>query len=223
MTGLMGWPHRSSSTETHYGTLRPIDAVPDAPDMMDDEFNGTAIDSKWTLSAPSGTPTVTFSNGLCQFTPYVTGSYDIQAMWQLLPASGDWAFTLALDECDGMMFAYGTAGLLALSSGTSGTAGSGIMIGSALWGGTGIVVNLFSSWNSWGGTLMNPSGGLAPKYLRATKSGSTYTLAYSSTGMTFDSAYSGTLGFTPERILIGSKTEASRTATANFKWFRKTA
>lgn len=203
----------------------PIDTPPASPDAMDDEFDAGTMDAKWTLSAPSGTPTVTFSDGLCHFTPYATASYDVQAMWQLLPGSGDWGFTLALEDFDGIGYQYNVAGMLALSEGTSGTGYQGIYIGAGTWGGGGVSINTFNSWSSWSSAIVTPNGDGIPKYLRVAKVGSNYNFSVSTTGYAFVQAYTTTLGYTPGRILIGSKTEngSASPATANFKWFRKTA
>lgn len=224
MKGFPGWPHGGPEEVVAPTIEHSIDIPPTSPDAMDDEFDADTMDSKWTLSAPSGTPTVTFSDGMCHFTPYTTSNFDVQAMWQLLPVSGDWEFTLALADHDGTAYTYGFAGMMGLSAGASGVSSAGILFGSALWSSGGVSIAAFNPWNAWGYTVMNPSGEPQHKYLRIAKVGSNYTFYTSRTGITFVSTYTNTLGFTPERILIGSKTEhASATNTCNFKWFRKTA
>ena len=146
-----------------------------------------------------------------------------------MPGSGDWEFTLALAGAESRALDYLTPAQIALVDGTTGAPGSvaGLMmmkgatapktlqVATTTWaGGSFVALGTFDN-------IHNNEG-----YLRVKKVGTTYSWSFSTTGKRWTTIYSGSLGFTPGRVLIGGKTQIVTSGDAPvgvFKWFRRTA
>ena len=77
-------------------TLNPYDTPPVSPDAMDDEFNGTSLDGKWTQqNSPS---VITVANGKLSWVQSLTGSFNLRSILQ--PISGtSWTVISKFTKC----------------------------------------------------------------------------------------------------------------------------
>lgn len=71
------------------------DTHPFAPDAMDDEFEGTTLDAKWTWYHQN-TASVSFEQGAVKFVGTINGSEDVALIGQPLPGGGPWRFRAKL-------------------------------------------------------------------------------------------------------------------------------
>lgn len=71
------------------------DSHPASADAMDDEFEGTSLDAKWTWYHQN-TASVAFEAGAVKFTATINASEDVGMIGQPLPGGGAWRFRAKL-------------------------------------------------------------------------------------------------------------------------------
>lgn len=208
-----------------YGPVWPIDGAPLAPTSYDDEFEGTTLSSKWELVGAGASPTAVVKNGMLLFTAQGTSGWKPQVIAQPVPTSGDWEFTAALAGVDSVTGNYYAPAMIGLASGTTGATGDTMVMMLAEYGAVGrIEIGRVNTWSSWQGTTAVKDGmHFRSGYLRVKKVGTTFSWYYSQTGKSWSLMYSGTIPFTPTRVMIGGKTEADlgMNPVSRWKWFRR--
>jgi hypothetical protein len=210
----------SGDTFTYFDADKP----PTSPSAVDDEFDGTSLDAKWTpvqLSADT-TYDVNTSAGSALYVTIPTAAVKLQSFVQALPA-GD--FTVV-----SRMAAPGFAGSSVQTRWGVVLASSATATGSQYE--IGVRGQITSSphgrlvaqpWTDWttGGTVAFDYGVVdIPEFIRIRRSGTTYYAAWSLDGRAWTER-TITPGFTPSHIgLHFFNNIASFTADFSTKWFR---
>jgi hypothetical protein len=214
-------------------TAGPPDAPPASPTIYDDEFNGTALDAKWTKINTGTGSDITVGNSRAQLTR-ATGTQVWTLAVQNRPAAPyqiDAKFTL-----DARLTNYSYCGLVLRDSATGhfvalrlsfenvGGASPFARLFVDYWNGTG--PSQFSGSSTIGSTIVPPSPLI---YLRIKDDGTNFILNYSFDGIQWDLGATWTLGrtvFLPgtyDQMGIGIAADNNtQPAQATCDWFRRT-
>jgi hypothetical protein len=206
------------------GGFSSADIPPAIPNALDDEFNGTTLDPKWTWENQGG---ATSEESLGLLTLTVPGNTAFRYIYQTLPAP-PWAFVTKVSGIAPASYNYRLHGLV-LDDATPKPLLVGAMFNSPWRFKVGEYSNLTSAFPT---TSIYEQVlymvGLFPNYYKVDTDGTTINFGWSSDGKSFNSMgsipYTGWFAAGPTRIGLGIiNASATYAAAVDFDWFRRTA
>lgn len=207
--------------EAHaFDLYMPIDVPPATPNAMDDEFDGSSLDAKWSQTTGGTNPAWSLSSGLlvADVSANKAGS-----LVQTIP-SGDWTIAAQLGPFTARISGDNhVPNGMTLDEGSS-TQKSFRFVRMLKNSGLKMLLMNLPSYTDWTSDVAEhsiPYSGFM--YQRIRRSGSTYYFEYSGDGFMWTSLWSGTLSFTPTKIGITSAGSNSVPIGGTFGWFRRTA
>lgn len=204
------------------------DAPAVSPNSVDDDFAGSALDSKWTQFGASDV-TLTVGKGLCLIKQTSQGSYKLSGIYQTMPA-GDWDLIAKVSIKSDNGANYAETGLCLLE--TDGATNK-IQLFSLYSVSTSIRLLQSSLWTNrttFGSTTQAPNKTFTPPdelpwstaMLRIQKSGTNYRPFFSLDGIRwFPNGSAHALGFTPTKIGLCMYNQGTGSdVTLVCDWFR---
>jgi len=155
------------------------DLDPASPSTLDDEFNGSSLDAKWTgVNWTSSSPLHTYQvvAGKLYSKMATGGGSTFRAILQAIPA-GD--FAIVTKAYCGHVGNYSANGLILSTTNTAGTGSQYVWQNFSGYGFMGRAVTNFNT----DGSLVNSGPNLDNYYLRIRRSGTTYYFAWSTDGV----------------------------------------
>jgi hypothetical protein len=197
-----------------------IQVPPTSPSALDDEFNGSSLDAKWTQVNWAGLTSydVNSTKPGALWTNNASGGLLLRTILQAIPA-GDFTIITRLWPAAQDETNFSQLGLL-LTDGTTAGAGNQYFFGLAqIHDVQRLTYTNFDTFNSF--LQADRIADASPTIFQISRSGTTYTLTFSYDGRTFLPYFSGTLPFTPTNFgLVVGNQGTGRQVQTSFDFFR---
>lgn len=214
----MKWSSAAAAGQTVWAA----DTVPGSPATEDDEFSDSSLDVKWTNTYAGSAPTWTErADGRLYLAIGAESGWALKSLTQTDP-TGDIDIRLAVAAITQTTNNYQKAAILGFAEGTSAQKAHIVCWDNQSGGRFSVdYLNSYSSYNTNKATLAPGAFASGRFYLRMVRTGTTYVSYYSFDGYVWIQIHSGTLAFTPTKLLIGGNAEnATYPVGAVFEWFR---
>jgi hypothetical protein len=226
VSGDVAWADASGGGGVGFSpNLWNPDLPPFSSSALDDSFDDSSLDGKWTEYDPGSVLTVTEAACGLQM-DYAAGSgYKLAGIYQSCP-SGDWMVACRVAIL-GEAASYFAAGLM-LGQDLVASPSTSDIVDSGLWrGGANTYAPIVDTWSDYQ-TVATQHVAVAADllttalYLRIRRSGTTLSFDVSADGLGWTQRHSMTQPFTPSHVGLYAVGNNSKTSRAIFSFFRKT-